>query len=114
PLTFYFNFIIFSDTQARPIHLAYGLLLAYAAFPGVIARHRLPPVFAVLWLVTGVGLGLYGAQLALAGSDQWPVFAVMSALSLVVAYMAYRPHRLDRVPIIDWALGIIGALTTLY
>ncbi|MEX2318801.1 MAG: hypothetical protein WD626_03045, partial [Bauldia sp.] len=43
PLPFMLKFGILSDTQARPIHLAFALFLAYAAFPGIIARHRFVP-----------------------------------------------------------------------
>ena len=33
PLPFVFGFGILNDTEAREIHLAFGLLLSYAAYP---------------------------------------------------------------------------------
>jgi TRAP transporter 4TM/12TM fusion protein len=39
PLPFIFNFGIFNSTEARSIHLAFAVFLAYAAFPMIKGRH---------------------------------------------------------------------------
>jgi TRAP-type uncharacterized transport system fused permease subunit len=46
PLAFYFNIFIFNDTQARAIHLAFAMFLAFTAFPGIIKRTSRLPIFA--------------------------------------------------------------------
>lgn len=46
PLPFTFNLFILNDTEARAIHLAFALFLAYTAFPATrkSPRNRLPPL----------------------------------------------------------------------
>jgi TRAP-type uncharacterized transport system fused permease subunit len=47
PLAFYFNILIFNATQARAIHLAFAIFLAFTAFPGIIRRTSALTVFGV-------------------------------------------------------------------
>jgi TRAP transporter 4TM/12TM fusion protein len=114
PLPFTFNFLIFSDTQARPIHLAFALFLAFAAFPGIFRRTTAMPFFAAVWAVAGIALVVYAASLLSGGDEDWIIYLVMGVLALLVAYMAYQPKPLDQVPWIDWILAIIAAASSLY
>src|SRR3712207_5724415 len=56
PLPFALGFGIFNDTEARPIHLAFALFLAFAAYPFLKSspRHRVPWTD---WILAGVAIG---------------------------------------------------------
>jgi TRAP transporter 4TM/12TM fusion protein len=114
PLPFTFNFLIFNDTQARSIHLAFALFLAFTAFPGIVRRTAALPVFAVIYGVAAVGLALYTVNLLMSGNAQWIAFAVMAVVALAAAYAAWRPAPLDQVPAVDWALALAGAFSAGY
>lgn len=91
PLPFALRFGVFNDTEARSIHLAIGLFLAFLAFP---AGKRSPRDHVPLldWV------------LAIAGAA--------SALYLIVFYqeLALRPGDPTRL---DIAVGIVGILVLL-
>lgn len=114
PLPFTFNFLIFNDTQARAIHLAFAMFLAYTAFPGAIRRTAALPIFAGIYAVVAVGFALYGASLALAENDQWVAFAVMTVATALAAYAAWRTAPLDEVPSFDWILAALAAFSAAY
>jgi TRAP transporter 4TM/12TM fusion protein len=114
PLPFYFNIFIFNATQARAIHLAFAIFLAFTAFPGIIRRTSALTVFGVAYVVTGAMLLVYAASLQIAGDQQWLIFAVMGALALMAAWSASRPAPLDRVPVADWLMAVIGAASSAY
>ena len=114
PLPFIFNFLIFNDTQARAIHLAFALFLAYTAFPGIIKRTAIPPVFAGIYVVAAAGFAFYTARLAMVGNAQWLAFAAMTLAALLAAYAAWRPAPLDTVPTVDWVLAALAAFSAAY
>ncbi|WP_116652629.1 TRAP transporter permease [Pelagibacterium sediminicola] len=114
PLPFVFNFLIFNDTQARAIHLAFALFLAYTAFPGVIRRTATLPVFAGILAIATAGFAFYGVSLVLAGNDQWSAFAAMTVATGLAAYAAWRPAPLDKVPSVDWVLAALAAFSAAY
>ncbi|MCP4385479.1 MAG: TRAP transporter permease [Hyphomicrobiales bacterium] len=114
PFPFTFNFLILGDTQARPIHLAFALFLAYLAFPGLLHLSRAIPVYTLAWGIGGIGLLLYSVTLILDGNEQWIIFVVMGVLSLLIAQMARRPMRLNRIPGIDWILAVVAAASAAY
>jgi TRAP transporter 4TM/12TM fusion protein len=114
PFPFALGVLIFGDTQARPIHLAFALFLAFLTFPGIMHHNSRAPFFAVVWLIGSIGLLVHAASRLSAGDEQWLIYVTMGALALLVAVMAYQPMRLDRVPAIDWALAIVGAFSSAY
>ena len=114
PLPFVFNFLIFNDTQARSIHLAFALFLAFTAFPGAIRRTASLPIFAGIYVLVAAGFVFYGIQLALAGNEQWLAFALMTVAALLAAYSAWRPAPLDEVPPVDWVLAAAAAFAAAY
>jgi TRAP transporter 4TM/12TM fusion protein len=69
PLPFIVGFGVFNDTEARSIHLAFALFLAFTAFPALKSspRDRIPVqdwVFAVLGAFSAAYLFLFYDQLA--------------------------------------------------
>jgi len=54
PLPFALRFAVFNDTEARSIHLALGLLLAFLAFPA-FKRSPRDHVPALDWLLAAAG-----------------------------------------------------------
>jgi TRAP transporter 4TM/12TM fusion protein len=114
PLPFMLRFGIFNATEARAIHLAFALFLAYTAFPGVIRRAATLPIFGVIYVLAGAALLFHAGNLAVGQNPQWLVFAVMGALTLVAAWSASRPAPLDRIPPADWLMALIGAASAAY
>ncbi|WP_439576261.1 TRAP transporter permease [Elioraea sp.] len=114
PLPFWFHVLIFNDTQARAIHLAFALFLAFLSFPGLVGHARRVPVFAVLYLLAGLALLGRAAMQAMAGTDNPLIFGAVGATLLVVAWAAFRPVPRTLIPQIDWVLALAGALSSLY
>ena len=105
PIPFMLGFGVFNDTEARSIHLAFAIFLAFAAFPA--ARTRIQ-------LALGVGVPLILGTLffisAKAGTPVWWIPIV--SLALVAAILLGSPK--DRIPAWEWALAVLGAATALY
>lgn len=114
PLPFVFDFLIFNDTQARAIHLAFAMFLAYTAFPGAIRRTATLPIFTGIYAVAAAGFVVYAITLALAGDPQWLAFAVMATATALAAYAAWKPAPLDEVPTFDWILAALAAFSAAY
>lgn len=105
PIPFIVGWGVFNDTESRSIHLAFAIFLAFAAFPAARSKFQLglgvvvPVVLAFLFMV--------GAK---ENASTWWIPLVAAAL--VLAILLGSPK--DRVPIWEWALGIIGAIAALY
>jgi TRAP transporter 4TM/12TM fusion protein len=105
PLPFMFNFGVFNDTEARAIHLAFAMFLAFAAYPAAHTRFErslgitVPVILTILFMIGAQGL-----------ASSWWIPVVGGAL--VVGILLGSPR--DRIPPWEWAMGIIGALTALY
>lgn len=60
PLPFVFNIGIFNDTQARAIHLAFALFLAYTAYPALTSSlHNRIPIHDWLFALVGACCSAY-------------------------------------------------------
>ena len=105
PLPFMIGFGVFNDTEARSIHLAFAIFLAFAAFPATRT-----PVQLVLGVAVPVVLGALFFVAAKEGTTVWWIPLV--ALSVVAAVLLGSPK--DRIPVWEWALAVVGALTALY
>nr|WP_196259955.1 TRAP transporter permease [Pelagibacterium limicola] len=114
PLPFAFNFLIFNDTQARSIHLAFALFLAFTAYPGIVKRTAAIPVFAIIYGIVALALAVFAGNQGLAGNPQWVAFAVMAGATALAAYAAARPAPLHRVPAVDWILAFGAAFAAAY
>lgn len=93
PIPFIVRFGVFNDTEARSIHLAFAIFLAYLAFPAFAssARNRVPVtdwVFAVVGAVCASYLYIFYVQIATrvgAPIGQDYVVAVIGILLLLEA-----------------------------
>ncbi|MDT8328244.1 MAG: TRAP transporter permease [Roseovarius sp.] len=105
PIPFMVGFGVFNDTESRSIHLAFAIFLAFAAFPAARTKFQLG---------LGVVVPLLLAFLFMVGAKDNTVtwWIPLVALALVAAILLGSPK--DRVPLWEWALGIIGAMTALY
>ena len=105
PLPFMLGFGVFNDTEARSFHLAFALFLAFAAYPAA----RTP-----FQLVLGVGIPIVLAFLFVTGiggvAEGW--WIILVAALLIGAVLLGSPK--NWVPPWEWALGIVGAITSLY
>jgi len=105
PIPFMVGFGVFNDTEARSIHLAFAIFLAFAAFPAARTRFQLGLGVAVPLLLGA--LFFIGAK---AESSTWWIPLV----SLAVAGVVILGSAKDRVAPWEWALAIVGAATALY
>ena len=102
PLPFAFGFGVFNDTEARSIHLAFAVVLAFLAFP---------PAHTAVQTALGVIVPLVlGGLLALSAGDIFPVWVVL-LVTIVVAGACALPTRNDRVAIHEWAMAIAGGFS---
>ena len=95
PLPFTLNFGVFNDTQARSIHLAFAIFLAYTAFP---ALKRSPRFYIPLqdWIMGLVGsfcaayLVIFHAELANRAGDPTTLDLVVAVAGMVILLEATR------------------------
>ena len=105
PLPFMFGIGVFNDTEARSIHLAFAIFLAFAAFPAT----RTPIQLGLGVIVPLVVGGLFMA----AGKDGTSVWWIIPiALAIAGAVVLGSPK--DRIPVWEWAMAIIAAASALY
>ena len=105
PFPFALGFGVFNDTEARSIHLAFAIFLAFLVFP---------PARGKFQMALGIGIPLVLGALFLAGATGvLPVWYLPLATVLVVVAVVL-PSPNDRVPVNDWALAIAGAIGASY
>ncbi|MAS07216.1 MAG: C4-dicarboxylate ABC transporter [Ahrensia sp.] len=105
PLPFALGFGVFNDTEARSIHLAFAVVLAFLAFP---------PARSTVQTALGVGVPLVlGGLLAISAGDIFPAWVVL-LITVVVAAACALPTRNDRVAIQEWAMAIVGGFCAAY
>ena len=105
PFPFQLGIGVFNDTEARSIHLAFAIFLAFLAFPP-----ERTPVQLVLGIAVPVVLG---ALFMVGATGVLPVWYVPLITAALVAGVVLRSPN-DRVPIQDWALAVVGAICALY
>ncbi len=105
PIPFIVGWGVFNDTEARSIHLAFAIFLAFAAFPAVKTKFQLglgiavPLILAFLFMVGAKG-----------ETATWWIPVV--ALAVIAAVVLGSPK--DRIPVWEWAMAVIGAASALY
>jgi TRAP transporter 4TM/12TM fusion protein len=105
PLPFMFNFGVFNDTEARSIHLAFAVVLAFLAFP---------PSRTFVQMVLGIGVPLLlGGLFAFSAEGVFPVWLVL-LIAALVAVGVFLPTRNDRVAIHEWILAAVGGFCAAY
>jgi TRAP-type uncharacterized transport system fused permease subunit len=105
PIPFMLGFGVFNDTEARSIHLAFALFLAFAAFPSTRTPFQLALGIGVPVLLCF--LFIYGAK---PGEPIWWIPVVAAAIAAAVALGSPR----DRIAPWEWALAIVAAAAGLY
>ncbi len=105
PVPFIIGVGVFNDTEARSIHLAFAIFLAFAAFPAARTAVQLGLGVAVPLI-----LGLLFFISAKEGTSVW--WIPLISLAVVAAVLLGSPK--DRIPAWEWALAGVGALTALY
>ena len=105
PLPFMLNFGIISATDARSVHLAFALFLAFMAYPA--ERSPIQLGLGLLVPVVLSGLFIYGAPAT------FPIWwIVLVGVGLIAAILLGSPK--SWVPPWEWALALIGAGAALY
>ncbi|WP_282602206.1 TRAP transporter permease [Paracoccus sp. PARArs4] len=105
PLPFMLNFGIVSATDARSVHLAFALFLAFMAYPAEKSPFQLGLGIVVPLILSG--LFIYGSP---ASMPIW--FIALVAIGLVGAILMGSPKAW--VPPWEWALAILGVVATMY
>jgi TRAP transporter 4TM/12TM fusion protein len=105
PIPFIVRWGVFNDTEARSIHLAFALFLAYAAYPASRTKFQLGLAIAVPVILAA--LFMIGAK-----TDTSIWWIPIIAAAVVVAVFLGSPK--DRIPPWEWAMGILAAGTSLY
>ncbi|HMB77169.1 MAG TPA: hypothetical protein VKN76_12270, partial [Kiloniellaceae bacterium] len=105
PIPFIVGFGVFNDTEARSIHLAFAIFLAFATYPAV----RTP-----LQLGLGIGVPVLLAVLFWTGAKQGTTLWYIPVIAglLVAAILLGSPR--DKIPVWEWVLAIAGAVAALY
>ena len=105
PVPFMLGFGVFNDTEARSIHLAFAIFLAFAAFPAARTKVQL-----VLGVGVPLALGALFFVSAKEGTQVWWIPLV--SIAIVGAIVLGSPK--DRIPPWEWVLAVVGAGTALY
>ncbi|TMM50616.1 TRAP transporter permease [Sulfitobacter sabulilitoris] len=105
PIPFIVGWGVFNDTETRSIHLAFAIFLGIAAFPA--ARTKFQLALGVIVPVLLAYLFMTGAK-----DDTATWWIPLVALAIVACVLLGSPK--DRIPLWEWALGIVGAAAALY
>jgi len=105
PFPFMVGFGVFNDTEARSIHLAFALFLAFAAFPAARTKFQ---------LVLGIAVPLILAALFMIGAKDGTATWWIPVIAIIVIAAIWLGSPKDRIPPWEWAMAIIGAGAALY
>lgn len=105
PLPFMLNFGIISATDARAVHLAFALFLAFMAYPA--ERSPIQLGLGILVPIVLSGLFIYGAP---ASFPAW--WIGLTGAGVIAAILLGSPK--NRVPVWEWALALVAAGAALY
>ncbi|TVP84675.1 MAG: TRAP transporter fused permease subunit [Thioalkalivibrio sp.] len=114
PLPYTLAFGVIPETQARSIHLAFAVFLAFLLFPARLPSARGPHIAAGFYGLLGLGLWILAWQQHQAEQPWVTVYLLMGAAALVLAWPAWRVAPLERIPWIDWLLGLTAAFAAGY
>ncbi|MGP9803922.1 TRAP transporter permease [Paracoccus sp. NSM] len=105
PLPFMLNFGIISATDARAVHLAFALFLAFMAYPA--ERSPIQLGLGILAPIVLSGLFIYGAP------SSFPAWWIgLTGAGIIAAILLGSPK--NRVPVWEWALALVAAGVALY
>jgi len=112
PLPFVLRFGVLNDTEARSIHLAFALFLAFMAWPAFKSspRNRIPLldiVFALVGAFAGGYLLLFYAQLATRPGQPTPTDIVVASAGILLLLEATRRA-------VGWPMAVLALLFLAY
>jgi TRAP-type uncharacterized transport system fused permease subunit len=112
PLPFTFGFGILNDTEARSVHLAFALFLAFAAWPafGSSPRDRVPLqdwLFALAGAFAAAYIIIFYRELALRPGNPTALDITVSATGLLLLLEATRRS-------VGWPMAALAALFIAY
>jgi TRAP transporter 4TM/12TM fusion protein len=105
PLPFMVGFGVFNDTEARAIHLAFALFLAFMAFPAVRAPFQtglaiaVPAILVILFIVGSKG-----------EVPSWLIAAI--GLAIMVGILLGSPK--NKIPVHEWLMAGVAAFCAAY
>lgn len=105
PIPFMVGFGVFNDTEARSIHLAFAVFLAFASFPAA----RTP-----VQLALGMGVPLLLAALFFFGAKEDTAVWWVPLAGIAVAAGVFLGSPKDRIPPWEWAMAIVGTIAAIY
>ena len=105
PLPFMLRFGVFNDTEARSIHLAFALFLAFLAFPASRSKVQ---------MTLGVCIPILLGVLFFSGATGVLPIWYVPLITIVFVGAVLLPSPNDRVPYNEWFLAIAGAICALY
>ncbi|WP_020146408.1 TRAP transporter permease [Thioalkalivibrio sp. ALJ15] len=118
PLGDWLDFFVVSDTEARSIHLAFAVFLAYLLFPAIRpgTRHvSWPRAIGVTYALGGLILMVFGVWQLLGLERLAEVYVIIGLTLLVIALPLLRGHDpIHHIPLTDWMFAAIAAFSALY
>jgi len=114
PLPYALGAGIVPETLARSIHLAFAVFLAFLLFPARLPSARGLRITASFYLLVAVGLWALAWQQHQAAQPWVPVYLLMGATALALAWPAWRVTPLKQIPSMDWLLALVAALAAGY
>jgi len=105
PIPFMVGFGVFNDTEARSIHLAFAIFLAFAAYPAA----RTP-----FQLVLAIGVPILLTVLFMIGAKDGVAVWWIPVVGLAVIAAVFLGSPKDHIPPWEWALALVGAFAALY
>ncbi|MCP1675510.1 TRAP transporter 4TM/12TM fusion protein [Natronocella acetinitrilica] len=117
PIPYMIGWGITSDTEARSVHLAFALVLAFLAFPGLTTSQRGGlRLTGWLYVVAAVATLAYATalQFDMAVGTRPIVMLCMGIVFALAAYSSLVPSDPRRIPLADWALALAAGFCALY
>jgi TRAP transporter 4TM/12TM fusion protein len=105
PIPFAVGFGVFNDTEARSIHLAFALFLAFAAYPAARSPFQ---------MILGCGVPLLLAALFVIGAKPETSVWWVPLIGVAVAGAVLAGSPRERVQPWEWALALLSAAAALY
>jgi TRAP transporter 4TM/12TM fusion protein len=105
PFPFMVGWGVFNDTESRSIHLAFAIFLAFAAFPAARTKFQVG-----LGIAVPVLLAFLFMTAAKDGTATWWI-PIIAAVVVGAVVLGSPP---DRIPVWEWALGVVAAAAALY
>lgn len=113
PLPFALGWGVVSETEARSVHLAFALLLAFALYPARRGQSGAGlALLPMLYVVAALVILLLAVQSLVSGTQWLPWLGLSGALALIAR--SHLVSSASRLPWVDGLLALLAALTALY